>query len=363
MPTTSLLHPRSRAAALLLGSLFAACSNSGGQTPQQVPTPPAEPRLGIWISAEELAALPMTGAAWEHLREVADTTPPRPDLSDQDQMTNVTVMAKALVYARTGDASYRDEVVAACMAATETPLGRTLALGRELAAYVIAADLVHLDGAEDAAFRIWLREMLTVNLRGRTLRSTQERRPNNWGTHAGASRAAVALYLEDRAELERSIQVFRGWLGDRQAYNEFRYGELSWQADPHTPVGINPAGATKRGHSIDGVMPDDMRRGSPFRWPPRETGYPWEALQGGLMHAEILHRAGFTDVWDWQDRALLRAVQFLYGIGWAAHGDDEWQVWLINHRYGTDYPTVERARAGKNVGWTAWTHGPGRDRS
>ena len=46
-----------------------------------------------------------------------------------------------------------------------------------------------------------------------TLRGTHEQRPNNWGTHAGAARAAVALYLGDTAELSRTATVFRGWLG------------------------------------------------------------------------------------------------------------------------------------------------------
>ncbi|MEZ4659416.1 MAG: hypothetical protein R2911_17800 [Caldilineaceae bacterium] len=35
----------------------------------------------------------------------------------------------------------------------------------------------------------------------------------------------------------------------------------------------------------------------------------------------------------------MRAVEFLYGIGWVLTGDDEWQVWLINHAYGVDYAT------------------------
>ena len=53
-------------------------------------------------------------------------------------MNNVYVLAKALVYVRTGIASYRDTVVKDCMLAIGTETGgRTLALGRELAAYVI----------------------------------------------------------------------------------------------------------------------------------------------------------------------------------------------------------------------------------
>jgi len=83
---------------------------------------------------------------------------------------------------RTGTASYRDQVVADCMAAIDTELGgRTLALGRELGAYVIAADLVGLDPADDERFRAWLRRTLTEDLSGRTLQSTHEDRPKQLG--------------------------------------------------------------------------------------------------------------------------------------------------------------------------------------
>jgi hypothetical protein len=266
------------------------------------------------------------------------------------------VLAKALVYARTGMQPYRRAVIDNCMTAIGTEHGgRTLALGRNLAAFVIAADLVGLGDEEDRRFRAWLRQTLGDTLFKRTLRSTHEQRPNNWGTHAGASRAAVAAYLGDHEELARTALVFRGYLGDRTSYASFKYGDLSWQADPEAPVGINPMNAMRDGHLIGGIMPDDMRRGGEFQWPPRETGYPWEALQGAVVQAEILYRAGY-DAWEWEDRALLRAVQCLYRLGWEADGDDRWIVWLINHRYGTNYHTKTPTRPGKTMGWTDWTH-------
>ncbi len=184
---------------------------------------------------------------------------------------------------------------------------------------------------------------------------THEERPNNWGTHAGASRAAAAIYLWDMAELARTAQVFKGWLGDREAYSGFEYGSKSWQCDQSRPVGINPKGCTKDGVTIDGAQPEEMRRGGDFTWPPEETGYAWEALQGAMVQAAILHRAGY-DAWEWQDRALLRAVEFLYAVGWEPEGDDQWQPWLINQAYDTEFPTVSPARTGKNIGFTDWTH-------
>jgi len=234
--------------------------------------------------------------------------------------------------------------------------GRTLALGRNLASYVIAADLVGLDSGQDTQFRAWLRQTLTEELDGKTLQSTHEIRANNWGTMAGASRAAVAAYLGDQQEMERVAKVFKGWLGDRASYAGFSFGsDLSWQADPAKPVGVNPIGAIKEGHSIDGALPDDMRRGGSFTWPPVQTNYPWGALQGAVTQAEILFRSGFN-AWQWQDRALLRAVQFLNGLGWKPGGDDQWIPWLIDSRYGTQFATNPSADPGKIMGWTAWTH-------
>jgi hypothetical protein len=167
---------------------------------------------------------------------------------------------------------------------------------------------------------------------------------------------AIALYLGDDAELARAAAVFHGWLGDRAAYAGFEYGDVTWQCDPSKPVGINPD-CSKGGHAIGGALPDDMRRGASFAWPPVSTGYPWEALQGALLQAELLRRAGY-DTWNWEDKALLRASEFLYdGIGWAASGDDEWQPWMIDARYHTSYRDAPPARYGKNFGWTDWLYG------
>ena len=311
---------------------------------------------GLWIDAERLAGLPVTGPAWMQLRQAADL-PVFPDLSDKDNPGNVHVMAKALVYARLGEESYRQAVIAAIRQVMGTERhGNTLALGRNLGAYVIAADLVQLPKDLDVQFRRWLRRVMHARLDGRTLVDTHEQRPNNWGTHAGGSRAVVAAYLGDRQELERVATVFRGWLGDRDGYHGFRYRDRSWQADAGRPVGINPAGARKQGHDIDGVLPDDQRRGGSFSWPPSRENYAYEALQGALLQAVILHRAGF-DVWNWQDRALLRAFRWLHQVAdFPAEGDDTWQPHLVNYYYGSEFPAPVPARPGKNIGWTDWTH-------
>ncbi len=310
---------------------------------------------GIWTSAFELSALPMSGPAWDNVLAEANLATATPLISYQGDDTDVRVLAKALVFARTGDQRYRLEVIDACRAAIGTEQGgSTLALGRNLVAYVVSAELVGLPAQEDADFRAWLRVCLTELLENKTLISTHEIRPNNWGTHAGASRAAVALYLGDTTELERCATIFHGWLGNRSVYAGFAFGDPAWQADPSNPVAVNPMGATKEGHSIDGVLPDDQRRSGAFLWPPPKANYVWEALQGAIVQAVILHRAGY-DTWNWEDQALLRAVRWLHEqCDFPAEGDDTWLPHIINCYYGTDFPAPVPSSPGKNMGWTDW---------
>ena len=327
---------------------------------------PTGSRVYIWISPAELAVLPASGPAWDNVKARADQSCGVPDLENQDSNVNVCVLAKALVFARTGQTVYRDGVVSAItdLVSSGTYNGRALALGRELGAYVIAADLTDLqtyDAGLDGLFRAKITEFLTTPTTGgpANLIECHEVRPNNWGTHCGASRAAVAAYLGDTVALSRIGQVFKGWLGDRSSYAGFSYGELSWQCDPAAPVGINPKGCMKQSHSIDGVLPDDQRRGGTFSWPPPQENYVYEGLQGALVQAVLLDRQGY-DTWNWSDQALQRAFQWLHTeANYPAAGDDTWQPHLVNHFYGSSFPAPVPSSPGKNMGWTDWTHPPG----
>lgn len=318
---------------------------------------------GIWRTPAELQQLPMSGSAWQKLKSAADKSVGSVNVSDQNSQHDTSTLAIALVYARTGTASYRSKAADAIMSAIGTEKGgRTLALGRNLVSYVIAADLIDLQGydaAKDAKFRDWLKTTRTETLDGKTLISTHEVRPNNWGTHAGASRVAVDVYLGDKADLDRAATVFKGWVGDYTAYHGFKYGDTSWQADPSHPVGIN-AGTSKSGFNLDGILPDDMRRGGSFKVPPAPTNYVREGLQGAIVQAELLHRAGY-DSYNWSNKAILRAYQSInylaskYSSSWAITGDDTWQPWIVNKAYGAKMSTTA-ASVGKNMAWTDWTH-------
>ncbi|MGZ8528303.1 MAG: alginate lyase family protein [Candidatus Limnocylindrales bacterium] len=313
-------------------------------------------------SAADIARLPRSGAAWRSLKKAADSRAGVPDLSNQDSNNDVLVLAKALVYAKTKIAHYRSSVLTNLRAVVGTETGgRTLAVGRGLPAYVIAADLISLPSFSPRfntrTFRPWLKRLLTRNLDGDTLISTHNTRPNNWGTHAGAARIAIDIYLgaAGRLDLKKAARVFKGFLGDRRSYAGFNYGDdLSWQCSPSRPVGINPV-CVKGGINVGGAIPDEMRRGASLRWPPVPTSYPWELMQGTVLQAELLQRAGYP-AWTWQNKALLRAARFLYRAGWPADSNDDWQPWLLDYRYGTTFRTSGASHFGKNFGWTDWLY-------
>jgi hypothetical protein len=347
-----------------------------------------EPAEGIWISRAELQRLPTSGPAWERVKEAADGDLRPRKIADQDSNHDVKTLAVALVYARTGDSSYREKAAEAIASVVGTEQGgRTLALGRNLLSYVIAADLIGFrayDPDGEAEFRDWLRSVRHEPLGSeavadQTLIGTAERSASNWGGMAGASRVAAAAYLGDKKDIARAAKVMKGWLGDRSSYPGIpgsHYGpadagrgfhaggsdeDLSWQTDPSRPRGVNPKGAEKEGHSIDGALPDDMRRGGSFAWPPEYTQYPREALSGYVPLAELLHRQGY-DVYAWEDQALLRATRFLFDLERQFPEEEWWEpgapaYWIVNYRYGTSFP-VEGQGMGRNVAWTDWTHAP-----
>jgi hypothetical protein len=332
---------------------------------------------GIWMSKEEIKKLPVTGASWNELVSKAQNNTNDPDLSNMNDKTDTNTVAKALVYARTGDTTYAVEVVYTLQRVVElNPILGSLewsALGalRSMGSYAIAADLIDLKNYapdfDQNEFRPWLDKARYADTQGGrgSVASIQEKRPNNWGTHGSASRIAASLYLEDQSDVDRAILVFKGYLGDRSAYRGFNYGDLSWQANPEKPVGINPKGSTIGGDNVDGVLPDDARRCGEFipSTAPCKTSYMWEGLQGVVAATEMLHRAGYP-AFEWSDRAILRSISWLHnttfsdGKNYPAVGDDVWQIYIINKRYGTNFPTGSSSTTspGKMIGYTDWTH-------
>ncbi len=306
----------------------------------------------------------MSGAGWTDVLAAAKAASGATSLSNQDSNDSTNVMAAALVYARNGDTTYLAKVKKAitdiCTKNLESG-SRALALGRELIGYVLAADIVQLKNVDadlDAKWRTKLAYLLTYKTsQAGSLIDCSLARANNWGGHSRASWLAAALYLGDKAGADRAVATLKGWMGDRAAYAGFTYdqpGWEDWQLDPSKPVGVLPKGAKIQGYDVDGGQPEELRRVS-FKIPPGFVVYTWEGWQGPIAACEMAERAGYTGIWDHCDKAPLRGVQFNYRQGWAAEGDDKWVIPIINRVYGTDFP-VTGGGAGKNVGWTLWTH-------
>src|SRR6476620_6640485 len=112
------------------------------------------------ISQSELSTRPTSGAAWDALNSVARGSFGTPDLTDQNDQHGVRVFAAALVAARINDSALRLKVRNGIMAAIGTERvgagNSILALGRQLSAYVMAADIIGLSGTDDTTFRAWL---------------------------------------------------------------------------------------------------------------------------------------------------------------------------------------------------------------
>jgi hypothetical protein len=323
------------------------------------------PYKGMWLTRAELDSLPMSGTAWNHVVSVANSSWGSPNISDQDSNHDTNVLGGALYAARTGDAAMRTKTANAIMSAINTENGgRVLALGRNVSGYVIAADLINLpayNAAMGETFVSWLSSVRNEQMTEcDTLIKCHNRRPNNWGTHAGGSRIAADIYLGDNADLALAAKTFKGWLGDRSSYAAFSYGDLSWQCTSTAPVGINRADCGEK----SSIIPDDMRRGGSYAIPPAHTNYTWGALEGAAIQAELLSRAGYP-AWQWgfntlNDQAMKRAVMKLDELdrrfgGWWASGDDVATVWIIEHAYHAGFRTTA-SRAGKAIDFTDWTH-------
>lgn len=362
--------------AIGLPALLVSVRADGEPSPSPVwsPVPGIAVRTdGLWRSAEELADLPMQGGAWQRLEAMAVEGPGRPvDLSNQEGDHGLRTMAVALVAARLDRDEDRAVVRDAIVAVIDTESGKTggngkrnriLGVGRNLASYVIAADLIGLrifDSTVDDRFRTWLRSLLTKPPSSAfpelTLTTLDETDPGNWGAYAGASRAAAALYLGDLAEVQRSAEALRHFTGDGVGFVWRDDRDLSWAHDPGAPTPINPTGATRDGNEIGGIIVADMRRGDVYRWPPTVTRYPREGLVGRVIQAELLARAGYP-AFEWGDRGLLRAAQRLHALkdldsGWYEPVINAY--WLLDARFGS--LPIEEPATGRTVAGVDWTH-------
>jgi hypothetical protein len=374
---------------------------------------------GIWISQQEIMRLPTYGPAWESVLSTAEGSFGKADVSNQNSNHDVYTMAGALVCARTD--AYCDKTVQALKDAIGTEEGaRWLAIGRNMTAYTIAADVMRgsgaLAGQDLADVTTWLASFLTRTLRDNNSGVQKPLSPFESGSNASAQEAAVyaaiAAYLGAGApqtehpktgttiigtqHLDRIWDAFRRYACDPTAPDNEDisiHDDSGWAYyDPtgSNKCGVNPKGATKQvsnypGFSkyptemrTDGVIVNDMDRGCDPKWKPCPTNYPWVGLEGFVPAAWILHRAGYP-AFDVADKAVFRALDFLWWLDERSEPDDEnsWFlqggdkadeiVYLVKAVYGQACNPVngkdcmsewkkDATGPGRTIGFTDWTH-------
>ena len=334
---------------------------------------------GIWISQARLLSLPTSGAAWQALVDVASasTIPGNPTLIDQDSTHSRNTMATALVAARLDSNTMRAKVrnalklVKGTEEGTELASNRLLQLGRNMPGYVIAADLIGLrtfDPAFEVSFRTWISGMRTRQFLGtfRSIVNSDEHDPANWGAYDGAARAAIAAYLGDSADLARSAAALKSFVGSvpdgRWMFRPDKH-DMSWQCSYPDPSGYTAINApcTKDGRNLDGVQAQDMARAGAFQWPPAYTAYARENLNGRTIQAEILFRAGYTQVFQWGNQGLRRAAAAIRRF--SATNGDWWEPEQLVYRIiatrssATTWGLSGYSR-GRAVIGVDWTHRP-----
>ena len=324
---------------------------------------------------DAIMLLPTSGADWDALVTAADK-PLVPDLADQNNRTSAYAVAAGLVYVRTGDPASRTKVVEALQALPGTEFGRgsrTLALGRQLAGWVLAADLVDY---REPAFVTWVDGIRTAEIGGHgrwyALTQTHENSANNWGTFAGASRLAASLYVGDVHDVAQVAERLASLLGeDTDAWPGRRSGEsaggfqptssldISWSCTGENWTPLN-SGCEAALSDLDGGLVEELSRSS-TSWPDdpdrRGFGYSWEALQGIALQGILLHQNGYPDVWAWSNQGPLRAVDYLHRNGAmegaSFHRVNHWVPWVVDSVYDTSYANGP-AGDGRQFGFTDW---------
>lgn len=346
------------------------------------PTTAAPPGSGMWISPAELMNLPTSGTAWNNLRTTAYASWGTADLKNQDNKHAIYTLAGALVYARTGDSALRSKVKNAILAAKQSmdassewqTTNGVLAAGRQIGAYVIAADLINLrnfDAAADNEFRAWLGPIRTTNIgthgRWKSITFTCENATSNWATFACASRIAASIYLGDTADVTRAASILQAFFGERSLYpanapgrnGYFQHTEgyqASWSCVDASWMGLNPD-CVKSGVNLSGVLVEDASRGGGCCVLQGDgIMYSWEALQGLFVSVELLYRTGnYGNPYTWSNNALRRSMDFMQRSGWNITNPAKYVAWLANDRYGTTYPTATGGN-GRIMSWGDWLY-------
>jgi hypothetical protein len=340
---------------------------------------------GIWLNNSTLDDLLQSGEAWNEVNGDAPGSIPFQPVCNQDSNHDTRTLAKALVGVATGDEAMQFGAISSINAAVGseddcgsmgTGANRWLDVGRNVGAYVIAADVLRSVGVTSSTVNNWF---TTINTR--TL--DENNSPHDpitlsdaaWNSGANASaqqgfvRTAIAAYQNNAATLANEFDRFLRYVGDRNALHDLTAptgDQADWHQDPDTnPIGIVQAGATRNGCQWDGAIVWDMARIGAYDCDPAWVGdaqYSWVGLMGAVPAAVILERKGFH-AFSAQNNALNRVLDFLWDKRQLS-GDARWfdgqranhAIWLANGAYCEDWLFDGPTGQGQTVGYVDWTH-------
>jgi len=321
------------------------------------------PSSSLWVTAQEIAALPSSGAAFDRLEAAALGAWGSPDLGGLESQHDVLTLGGALYAQATGDATARAKVVTALedVVASVAPLVTVLELARGLQSYVIAASIINY---QDSAFRTqvatWVDQNLSGHSTANSLRETALRSANNWGGHSRATLAAAGLYLQNNGMVADAVKGHQEFIGTYAGGSpEMVWTTTDWHFDALDKAGVNRLDSGV----FSGTIPEDWRRDLTFDpttvtvladLEPVVATYLWEAMQGFAVTAVLLHNSGHVDLSE-GDNALQRAADVLIATAHPALGDDRWLPYLFNQYLTGPYNTFGDVQDGKGMGWTDFT--------
>lgn len=335
----------------------------------------------MFITAAELMAKPMSGEGWTLLKSKADLASyGTVTLADQNSFTQSNVLAGALVYARTGNATYKDKVIShirqVCGTEPDTTTNTLLPVTRTLYSYVVSADLVQMpytttcnNGQTWQAYLESIRaKVIGAHGRWNTLEVTSVDNAGNWGAYALSTHLAVSYALNDTAAVQRDTDIFKRILGDTTspaaaflptASYKYNNNGATWDMTPTLQRGINPYSATDvRSGAIISEALDGTSEGVGSvpccTVQPSGVTYQEEARDGFFSTMQLL-RAHGVDLTTFQDSAAKRAFHFYISNGGpSASSSKRYLPYFVNYLYGTTYPTVAETVPYRHMGYGSW---------
>jgi hypothetical protein len=361
------------------------------------------------VNPDRLASLPTNTPAYQSMKATADHAMTTLDLTEPASGASpwlpnyapnangigkgAQTLAAALVYARTGDQAYKDFVVRVNRfiigSETEDPNNgetddrdKSLAVMRQISAYILAADLVGMDrrvtgsraGEQSKEWVTWLGELRTTRLdpspaNKLTIEKNLEMATNH-SAWALASLTAINVYLGDEARLAYVIGRVKLYLGETMEgtpwVKSLEYNG-SWACHPPgVAVEFIPVNPADCGPGFDGIMVEDASRSddpnAPNNWPnwsTRGKDYSFHGYMAVLVTAIMLDQHGHHDVWNWGNQAIKRIMDQFNRLG-IATGNGRSQAqhvsWIPRYFYGVDYPKVTRPLPADTLGYTDWLY-------